>query len=161
PAGHRDDLSSLFGSLKIAPGVAWQASEQLSVGAALGINYSTARQKQFYETSTANWSGMRIDDLGGVSTNVKLGLQYRPSPDWVLALAYTSKAPLRLDDGEMRVNSTASSGQVVRYRDVSVKGLAFAAELGLGVRWRASERLSWTAEVNWLDWSSAMRRTTL
>ena len=159
--GTRDELSSIFGSLKIAPGIAWQASEQLSLGAAIGLLYSTARQKVLYETSTANFSGSRIDGLAGFSANIKLGLQYRPDPDWVLALVYTSKAPLRLENGEMHVNNTGSGGGHVRYSDVSISGLAFAPEVAVGARWRASESLQLTAELSWLDWSSSMQSSTL
>lgn len=159
--GNRDDLSALFGSLKLAPGIAWQANEQLSLGAVVGIIYSSARQKNFFNTSTPDFQGARIDDLAGISTNFKLGLHYRPAPDWLIALAYTSEAPLKLENGEMRINNTALNGKVLRYRDVSIKGLAFASELGIGVRWRASPRMLWTAEVNWLSWSSSMQGTTL
>lgn len=161
PFGNRDDMSALFGSLKLAPGIAWEANEQLSVGAAVGIIYSSARQKQFFNTSTPTFSGARIDDLSGISTNIKLGLHYRPAPNWVIALAYTSEAPLKLENGEMQLNNTAINGRILRYRDVTIKGLAFAPEVGIGVRWQASPRMLWTAEVNWLSWSSSMQQTTL
>jgi hypothetical protein len=34
PAGDRGELSALFGTLKLAPGVAWRIDDTLSVGAA-------------------------------------------------------------------------------------------------------------------------------
>lgn len=159
--GGRDEFSSIFGSLKIAPGLAWAVSDQLSLGAAMGLLYSNARQKQFFETSTPNFSGARIDGLYGFSMNAKAGLQYRPTPQWLFALVYTSAAPITLENGEMRINTQGSGGGVLRYRDTEIRGLSFAREVGFGVRWQPSERWLWTAEANWLDWSSSMRETTL
>lgn len=161
PFGARDELSSLFGSLKIAPGLAWQIDERWSVGGSVGVLYSSARQKVYFETSTESFSGLRIDDLAGLSANVKLGLQYRPTPAWVLAAAYTSEGPIRLEDGTMRINNTGSTGGFLNYRDVRVRGLAFAQELGIGARYHVNPRWSVVGEINWLDWSSAMKSTTL
>lgn len=157
PVGGRDELSALFATLKLAPGIAWKVDEKLSVGASLGILYSAARQKVFYDTSTPAFSGMRMDDLRGFSTNFKAGLQYQPSPDWVLAAAYTSEAPIRLENGLVRVNQAGQGGGILTYHDARIEGLNFAQEVGVGLSWRASDRWLLVGELNWIDWSSAMK----
>jgi len=161
PVGGEDELSALFASLKIAPGIAWQASERLCLGASLGLLYSQARQKVFFDTSTDRFSGMRIDDLRGFSANFRAGLQYRPAPDWVLALAYTSEAPIRLENGVVRLNQTGQGGGILSYNDARLKGLNFAQEIGAGLLYRVNPDWNLVAELTWLDWSSAMKSTRL
>lgn len=161
PFGNRDDLSGVLGSVKIAPGFGWAINERWSVGSSAGLIYSTARQKFFPGTSTADFSGFRVDSLSGVSVNAKAGLQYRPAQDWVLALVYTSKAPIRLEDGTVTVNNTGSGGGSVHYKDARLTGLAFAQEVNAGFLYRASPRWSLAADLTWSDWSEAMRYTTL
>lgn len=161
PFGARDELSSISGSFKAAPGIAWAINEQWSVGVAGGLLYSSAKQKVFPGISTPEFSGYRVDDLSGISGNLKVGLQYRARPDWVLAATYTSKAPIRLRDGDLRVDNTGSGGNVVTYRNARQDGLAFAAELAVGVRHHINPRWTMVGELTWVDWSSAMRSSRL
>lgn len=161
PVMTQDTLSGLFGSIKIAPGAAWKINEQWSAGIATGLLYSTARQKFFPKTSAPGFSGFRVDDLSGVSINVKLGLQYRPARDWVLAAVYTSKGPIRLDNGKLQLNTTADGGGIVTYRDARQTGLAFAQEVSLGASYRVQPKVLLVTDITWLDWSSAMRRARL
>lgn len=72
--GERDDISAISGAFKLAPGLAWQVDERWSLGATLGILYSSSRQKVLPQTSTVNFSGYRVDGLRGVSVNAKLGV---------------------------------------------------------------------------------------
>ncbi|MGQ0619017.1 MAG: OmpP1/FadL family transporter [Panacagrimonas sp.] len=159
--GERDTLSGLSGSFKLAPGFAWAVNERWSIGATLGILYSSSRQKILPNTSTPDFSGYRVDGLRGVSVNAKVGVQYRPSPDWVLAAAYTSRAPIRLRSGTVRVNNSGSGGGTVDYRSARQTGLSFAQEVGVGALYRVNPRWSLVGEFNWLDWSAAVSSVRL
>lgn len=169
PFGTEDTLSGLFGAVKIAPGISWKINEAWSVGASTGLLHSTARQKFFPKTSTPDivtpegtipgFSGFRVDALSGVSANIKTGFQYRPNANWVLAGVYTSKGPIRLENGEVEVNIDGLG--VVTYRDARQTGLAFAPEVSLGALYRPRPKLQLVADVTWLEWSSAMREVRL
>ena len=169
PFGNEDTLSGLFGAVKIAPGLAWKINEQWSVGASTGLLHSTARQKFFPSTSTPptvtpegtipGFSGFRVDSLSGMSINIKTGFQYRPNANWVLAGVFTSKGPIRLENGEVEVKVDGLG--VVTYRDARQTGLAFAQEVSVGALYRPQSRLQLVADVTWLDWSSAMREVRL
>lgn len=169
PFGTEDTLSGLFGAVKIAPGISWKINEAWSVGASTGLLHSTARQKFFPKTSTPDivtpegtipgFSGFRVDALSGVSANIKAGFQYRPNANWVLAGVYTSKGPIRLENGEVEVNIDGLG--VVTYRDARQTGLAFAPEVSLGALYRPQPKLQLVADVTWLEWSSAMREVRL
>ncbi|HKY91899.1 MAG TPA: outer membrane protein transport protein [Nevskiaceae bacterium] len=170
--GTDDDMLTLFSAVKFTPGLAWQVSDRLSVGGSLGIAWSSARQKFFPGTSIApgtaglppgGFQGFRVDGLAGWSGGLKLGLQYRPSKDWTIGMAYTDEIPLDLHGGDLRANfaEDPAIGRRVRYRDAKVKGLAIAGEAGVGVAWQATPRLKLATELNWLDWSHAMKKSTL
>ncbi len=168
PFGTRDDFSSKLGTFKIVPGIGWQASDALSLGASVGLSYSVGRQKVFPNTSFAApnaeslpFYGFRVDSLGGFSVNGKLGFQYRPDARWVIGGAYTSKSKIKLDDGTLKINYDAAGLGRVTYRDASQKGLAFAQEAGLGAAYRPNDRWRLIGEVNWVDWSSALKNSTL
>ncbi|MGQ0698407.1 MAG: OmpP1/FadL family transporter [Panacagrimonas sp.] len=156
-----DEISGLAGSFKVAPAIAWQLNDRWSVGGALGVLYSTSRQKFFPNTSTPEFQGFRADGLSGVSVNAKVGVQFRPSPDWVIGAAYTSKAPIRLEGGSVTVNNTGTGGGFVRYRDAEQTGLSFAQDFGVGVLYRVNPRWAVVADATWVDWSSALKSTRL
>ncbi|WP_299689749.1 outer membrane protein transport protein [Hydrocarboniphaga sp.] len=166
--GTQDELSATFGSFKIEPGFGWQLGDSLSLGASLGITYSMAREKFFPDTSvadpsgaTAPFFGIRVDGAGGWSSNGKVGFQYRPNPNWTLAGAYTSKTRLKLEGGDATVNYEAIGQGRVVYRDASLAGLTLAQEAGIGVAYRPNPAWLLSTEINWVDWSSAMRASTL
>lgn len=112
--GTRDDASSIFGVVQLTPGFAWRASEQLRLGATLGISYGMARQKLFPQTSVAdaadplnpdkNFFGIRYDDGEALGFNGKFGIQYQPDERWTLGLTYASKTPLDIKNGRLQVN---------------------------------------------------------
>lgn len=165
--GTRDEMSAMFGVFRLAPGIAWRPAETLTLAAALGINYSSARQKIFPQTSlpsgesSPGFQGFRLDGADGVSFNGKLGLLYRPTAAWTLALAYTSETEIRLKGGELTRNYDADGLGRVRYRNARLDGLAVPQELGFGAAYGATPRWTLSAEANWIDWSSAIGISTL
>src|SRR3546814_14914767 len=71
--GTLEDVSLIFGSFKMAPGVGWNVTERLSLDASLGVVYSQARAKFFADTSyvdvegEAPFFGFRLDGASGWS----------------------------------------------------------------------------------------------
>lgn len=165
--GTHDDLSSAFGSFKIEPGLAWQVNDRLSLGATVGLTYSQAREKFFPETSYADpnggtpFYGFRVDGLAGFSVNGKLGFQYRLSPSWTIAGAYTSKTPLKLTGGRATFDYDAAGLGYVKYRKASMSGLAIAQDAGIGIAFRPDSAWLIAADVKWVDWSGALKTSTL
>lgn len=166
--GTTDEISAIFGVFRLAPAIAWRATDRLSLGATLGINYSSAKQKYFPDTSVpANeflpqgFQGFKLDKADGFSLNGKFGLLYQFAPAWTLALAYTSETKIKLEGGDLVMNYEADGLGRVRYRNAAVSGLSLPAEWGAGLSWAASDRWTLTAEINLLDWSNAVRRSRL
>lgn len=165
--GTQDDLSSIFGVFKLATGLGWKVNERLSLGATLGISYASARQKFFPETSVAatettpGFYGLRFDGGQSLAPNLKLGLQYRALNNVTFGLVYTSKTTLDLDGATLTVNYEALNLGRVTYRDAKLEGFALPEEFGAGLAWNLTPRWLVSTEVNWLNWSEALKTTRL
>lgn len=163
--GTRDQLSSLFASARVVPGIGWKLSEQLSLGLSLGVNYSLARQQFFPDTSMntpdVQFAGFRADGMDGFSLGGRVGLHYQPDAQWAFALAYSPRTPIKLQNGTLTANYEAMGLGRVRYAKASIDGLGFASDLSLGAVWSPLPRWRIAGKFAWLDWSQSMRRSTL
>lgn len=163
--GTQDELVTRFSVLRVAPGIAWDATPGLTLGASLSINYAVARLKEFPDTSVLDlldqqqsFFGSRIDSLSGFGFGLNLGLRYvlDASERWVLGVAYRSESKLDLDDGKLTVNYDALGAGHIEYRDVSLHGITIPQDVQLGLMFRATEHWKLMAELTWIDWSGAI-----
>ncbi len=157
--GTTDELSALFGILKLSAGAAWQATETLAVGASVAAIYSRVDQKIFPDTSIATptpFFGLQLKGVDGVNGSIKIGMLYTPSARWTFGASFTPKAPLTMDGGRAVVNMTALGLGNVTYRDVRVEGFALPREIAVGVALHATERMLIAMKIDRLEWSDAL-----
>lgn len=165
--GTRDDMSVLFRVARITPGTAWRVSDTLSLGASLVITYSDLEQEIFPDTSfrgptpETSFFGTRLTDMDDLGTGIKLGLMVKPNERLTLGAAYTSQVDIELDGGTLVADMTDLGLGKVTYNSVEASGLNQPQELGLGLAYQYSERLLLAAELNWIDWSKAVKRGRL
>jgi long-chain fatty acid transport protein len=160
---HRDDASSLFTIIKLSPAFAWEVNDQLSLGVALGVNYLSASQELFPNTSTAGFSGFRFKGASGIGLTSKWGLQYRPYDDVTIGMTYGTKTSLPLKGGNLRINytSTIPGEGVVRYDNAKLEGFHLPQELAVGIAFRPTKNLLVSLEDKWYDWSDAIKTLQL
>lgn len=162
PFGNRDDLSSLFGIAKIIPGIGCQVNDKLSLGASLGIVYSSIEQDFFSNTSVGSaFAGYKLEDAAALRMGLKFGAQYRVNPSLTLAATYTEKTELPLTGGTLVANYTGLGLGKVKYSDASVKGFALPREIALGVAFKPTDALLLSFKVNWLNWDDAINDVTI
>jgi long-chain fatty acid transport protein len=168
PFGTRDELSSLFRIAKLTPSLAWAVTGRLSLGTSLGIFYADIDQKVFPATSysdqndpAGSFFGYHLKDADVVEPGGKFGMQYRLSERLAIGASYTTQTALDLEGGDLTVNYSAIGLGSVRYHDVELKGLKQPREVGLGIAFTPAPRLMLAADLSWLDWSSAVKTTTL
>jgi long-chain fatty acid transport protein len=168
PFGTRDELSNQYGIARITPGVALRVNDALFLGASAVITYAQNKQRFFPDTSfydpadpATAFFGNQIDDMDVVDAGFKIGAMVRPTSRVTLGAAYTSQVDLELDGGELVSNQTAAGFGKVTYRDVTLAGAGQPRELGVGVALQATETLLVSAELTWLDWSRAAKRSRL
>jgi len=160
--GNSDDLTALFGVFRLAPAIAWNISDKLRVGFSGSINYSEAEQEVFPNTSDASsgFPGLDIKNMSGVSYAWRAGIQYDLNDQFTLGVAYGSDTELVLEDGNAVVNFDAMGLGRVKYTSAKIDGLSLPSELGIGLAWKITPKLSLGADLNWYRWSKALGTVT-
>ena len=168
PFGTTDELSSLFRIAKLTPTVAYRFDEKLTLGVSLQVAYADIRQKVFPETSffdpadpSRTFFGSEVKEMNGFGFGAKLGALYEVNDRVTLGAVYTSKMNLELRDGTLVANMSAVGMGKVTYRDASIDGMALPQEVGIGVAVRPVRPLLVAVKVAWIDWSGALKTSTL
>jgi long-chain fatty acid transport protein len=163
--GTRDELSVAFLIARLTPAVAFQVNDALSIGASMLVTYSSFEQKFFPNTSyadpTVSFFGSELKDLETVNVGAKLGFLYRISDRVRVGVAYTSAVPLKFEEGQMTANMSAAGLGTVTYGSVTAEGLDQPQEFGIGLAIEPTDQWLVAGEVNWIDWSGAVKRSTL
>jgi long-chain fatty acid transport protein len=168
PFGTTYEMSSLFRIGKVTPSVAYRVDGSLTLGASLQVVYADIRQKLFPETSffdatdpTHPFFGSEVKGMTGFGFGAKLGALYEVSDRVTLGAGYTSKMNLALRGGTVVANMSAVGLGKVTYRDARTEGMAPPQEVGLGVAVRPVRPLLVAVKVAWIDWSGALKTSTL
>jgi long-chain fatty acid transport protein len=162
PFGNRDDLSSLFGIAKVIPGIGCEVNEKLSIGASLNFVYASIEQDFFANTSVGTaFAGYKLEDASAIRTGFKLGMQYRVTPTFTLAAAYSEKTELPLTGGSLVADFTGAGLGKVKYSDASVKGFALPREVAVGFAFKPADAWLLSFKLNWLNWDDAINDVKL
>jgi long-chain fatty acid transport protein len=168
PFGGQDTLRSQFGVVKLAPGVAWQATDQVALGATLNVHYASLKQRVFPNQSAftpgdpaQTFFGTDVRNASAIRLGTKLGVLYKPTEMLTLGLSYSPQVNLPLTGGTLVANLSALGLGRVTYRDVRLDGLALPQELAGGIAWQPMPRLLMALDLKWFDYSRALRTQTL
>lgn len=166
--GTRDEFSSLFRIARLSAGAAAEVAPTLSLGLGLSLLYADLNQKIFPETSFADaeapersFFGLRLEGLHAVVPSYKFGAMWKVSDDVTLGASYSPRVKLNLEGDDLVANLSALGLGKVRYHDVHARGLNLASEAGAGIAFRPVRGLLASFEVTRLDWSRAVRTSTL
>jgi long-chain fatty acid transport protein len=157
----RDELSSLFAIIKLAPALAWKIDEHWSVGAAVGLNYASADQKFLPATSVPGFQGFTFKRANGIGFSGRVGVQYRPNDDLSVGLVYAGKANIPLKGGKLRANYSSNGLGTVEYADARLDGFRLPQEIAIGVAFRPVRPLLVALEYKWYNWSAVVNDLTL
>ena len=168
PFDTTDELSAQIGFAKLAPALAWQATDELSVAVSVPIAAILAKQRVFPNASvynpanpTQNFFGLDLKNARGVGAGVKLGALWHASPALSIGLTGSSRINLTADDGNATVNMTAAGLGIVHYGAARLEGFALPPEVAVGAAWQVTDRTLISAEITQLWWSNALRSTSL
>ena len=167
----KDELSSEIGYAKLTPAIAWYSEDRrLKIGASLNIGYANAEMSMFpytslfvdnngdadvTDTGEIAFFGMKMADAKAFATAMRLGFQCQLGR-FTLGGAYLSSTKLKFDDGKTRINYSAIGLGVVEY-DTQLRGFNWPQQAGLGVSYQVCSRLKVAVDIDWIDWSSAMK----
>jgi long-chain fatty acid transport protein len=155
---------------KITPTMAWRIRPKLTVGASLNVSYARAEMGLFPETSLMAdrdqsgeagdapgeiFFGMKAEDVSAVGYGLRVGVQYQPGA-LAIGAAYSTETSLDFDGGTMSMNLAALGLGKVEY-DCKMTDFAWPRQAGLGLAYRVKPSLLIAADVDWIDWSSAIK----
>ncbi|MFL9609100.1 OmpP1/FadL family transporter [Methylobacillus sp. Pita2] len=152
----QDNFSAKFGIAKIGVGIGCQVTERLSLGTTVGFTYASIQQSLYRDSPGIG--GIKLEDADGIRPNFKIGLQYKLSPTLTLGAAYTEKTKLPLTGGSFSLNAGA---QTFHYDDAKLDGFATPREVAIGLAWKPKADWLLAFKLNWINWSDALKSTTL
>ncbi|MBI5137494.1 MAG: TonB-dependent receptor [Nitrospirae bacterium] len=171
-APHEDvtfDGHSAIEFWKMAPTVAWNVDERLSVGAALNVDYQSLTIRQKFGNmpfGTGPLSQMDVNfDLGRPTSQLgygaSVGTLYDLTGMVTLGASYTTKQ--RFGDAQFRVGS----GDVAVYNGaMGLPGkykmdMDYPQQAAVGIAVQPNDRLLVDLDVKWIDWSATHGSVTL
>lgn len=156
--------ASDFLAIDVKASVAWQLSEQWSIGASLGANYSRVGfDAPFIFQTNPTRVGAKVDldlESDGWAPTFDFGTTYRPHENWVFG--FRVKPPTVLEnEGSATVDASAQfdalgiqvTEQEGTYRAFTRNELPL--QIGLGASWQASKQLRIGGRVDWIRWSAS------
>jgi len=140
---------------QMAPVLAWNVDDKLSLGASLNIDYqSVAFQSRF-----TGGPGDNIFDLSrsasGFGLGLSLGVLYDPIPAMTLGFSYKSKQNFsdleyQLAQGDITLNSNPLPAGTYSL------DLDFPQQAAVGIAYRAGNKLTFSGDIKWINWSDTM-----
>lgn len=142
---------------QMAPSLAWNVDERLSVGASLNIDYQQVAFKQ--KVTDASNNVVQNFDLSRSASafgfGLSLGLLYDVNDRLTLGASYKSKqsfSDLEYNLGAGDLNDGTGPAPAGIYK----LGLDYPQQLAAGLAFDATPRLEVSADVKWIEWSATM-----
>ena len=142
---------------QMAPVLAWNVDNKLSVGASLNLDYqSVAFQSRF-----TGGPGDTIFDLSrsasGFGVGLSLGVLYDLNPAVTVGLAYKSKQYFSAMEYQLAQGDITLMGTALPAGTYTLD-LDFPQEAAAGIAYRPTSKLTLSADVKWINWSDTMEQ---
>ncbi len=170
-ADETDELSSAISYAKITPTIAWHSSDhRLKLGASLNLGYAEAEMALFPNTSIfadnnhdgiiseqgeVAFFGMKMTDCRAYSSSLRLGFQYQFGK-LTIGSAYLTATDLNFRHGKTKINYSALGLGTVEYK-TEMDGFNWPQQAGVGASYQVNQRLKFVFDIDWIDWSSAIK----
>lgn len=140
--GRTQAIKSKLETINVNPAVSWRASDTLSVGAGLNLQYIKADLTNF--AGALGTAEVKGDDYGW---GYNLGALWQPSPDTRLGLAYRSEIAYKLE-GDATFSAFALANA-----DITAD-TTMPASASLSLFQRLSPKFDLLADLTWTGWSA-------
>jgi long-chain fatty acid transport protein len=162
PAVYWDGYSSIA-FWQMAPALAWQASDKLSLGASVNIDFQqVAFQQRVMADSTGDGQGDLVinnfDLSRGASAfgfGISLGLIYDLNDTVSIGASYKSKQVFTDLEYQLAYGDIIGKGGPLPAGKYNL-GLDFPQQAALGVAVHLSKSLTVAADLKWINWSDTM-----
>lgn len=137
------DWTSQVGQVSLSPAVAFKASDQLSLGLAVNINYGLLKMKRPTDL------GQYEEDLNGIAFGATLGLMFKPSDKFSIGLSF--KTPMKVKvKGDATMLGAAIYG--LPGRDDAEREATWPMWFGAGIAFKPTGALTITMDAQYTNW---------
>ena len=164
PIGGNREYDSMGALTKLLPTAAYRVNDRLSIGASVGVAFSTAELEGPFFLQTGAFQGaptLLNLEADGVAPTWSAGLQYQLTDQTTIGLAYTSETRFRMDGTANTVlfglNPAAPQLGIPSRFDVEAD-LVWPRSLGFGINHAINCNQRVSLDVVWYDWSHAFDR---
>jgi long-chain fatty acid transport protein len=167
-----DTVKTELANVRLTPAFGWRIGPKVTVGATLNVSYAQADMEFLPETSVLAdfdmsgvpgdspgemFAGIEVDDVSTYGFGLRLGAQYK-GDKLAIGGAYSTETDLDFDGGTATLN-LPMLGKVVY--DAEMTDFAWPRQLGAGFAYQITQRLLIASDLDWIDWSSAIRNPTI
>lgn len=152
-------------SVRTALGAGWQVSEKLSLGASVGLSHQDiSLNAPFIFQSFAPLRGIKtpldLETDDHDAWNGDIGLLYRVNDRLTLGMNYRTKTAITSTgtasgNADVQLANLGLGGARPDFRYDAEVETALPASLTAGAHWRATDRLHFSAQVDWINWSDS------
>ncbi len=148
---------------QMAPTLAWNQSDRLSLGVSLDIDYQAASFKQRVMNGSTVVSNFDLSrGASGFGYGISLGVLYDLNDRVTVGASYKSKqdfAPLKYNLAAGDINNPYAGGAYAA--GTYSLDLDFPQQAAVGMKWRASDALTVSADAKWINWSDTMNKLSV
>lgn len=169
-----DKQGSQLRHYKLAPTIAYQVTDNLSLGVALAVSYVDASLTFIPNTPGASGLAFGFETTGkcnrangvalpptscgyNVGFTPKFGAMYKASDMVTIGVAYTMPNPITLDHGQI----TKNFGGAKSTFDYQAFGLKWAQDVAVGVAVRPTKGLLIATKFQWINWEKALNNVVV
>ena len=143
---------------QMAPVLAWNVDDKLSLGASLNIDYqSVSFQSRFTNVPT----GDNIFDLSRSASafglGLSLGLLYDPIPAMTLGFSYKSKQNFSDLEYQLAAGDITLNGNPYPAGTYTLD-MDYPQEAAVGIAYRMGRKLTFSGDIKWINWSDTMEQ---
>ncbi len=146
---------------QMAPTLAWNVNNRLSLGVSLDLDYQSVAFLQRISNGTgttySNFNLSRASSVFGYG--LSLGMLYTVNDRLTVGAAYKSKqvfSDLKYQLAYGDINTSAQPGGHIFPAGTYSLSLDYPQQLALGMAWKATGALTVSADLKWIDWSSTL-----
>ena len=144
---------------QMAPVLAWNVDDKLSLGASLNIDYqSVALQQRFTDTAGNPINSIDLSrSASGFGLGLSFGLLYDINPQVTVGLSYKSKQNFSAMEYQLAQGDITLMGSAQPAGTYTLD-LDFPQQVAAGIAYRATQRLTLSADIKWINWSDTMEQ---
>ena len=146
---------------QMAPVLAWNVNDKLSLGATINIDYQSVSLKQSIDTGGVADTSIDLSrSASGFGLGFGLGALYDMNDAITLGFSYKSKqhfSPMeyQLASGDITLMGTAMPAGTYEL------DLDFPQQAAAGIAFHATQQLTISADLKWINWSETMKELTI